>query len=260
MIPAMLTTGAFAQTSPSNDDFENAIEISSLPFRDIANTVDATTASDDPDCSGNGHTVWYSFTPEQDVTISAYTFGSDYDTTLSAYTGSQGSLEQIACNDDTSDTLQSAITFEATAGETYYFMVGSFLERPGGNLVFNVDVGDVPPPPPPPPPLEVQLAINPTGTVIPRTGEVTVSGTVQCSQDSEFQISGQVRQPAGRATITGFFSEPVSCTGGEEPTEWTATLQGENGRFVAGRATVSVTADCDCDVEPASTTVRLSGS
>jgi hypothetical protein len=32
------------------------------------------------------------------------------------------------------------VTFDAVAGETYYFMVGAFGDSPGGNLVFNVDV------------------------------------------------------------------------------------------------------------------------
>jgi hypothetical protein len=256
MAPVTLTTGVFAQTTPSNDDFDSAAEISSLPFTDSISTVEATTASDDPSCVSSVHTVWYSFTPEEDVTVQANTFGSNYDTTLSVYQGTRGELDQIVCNDDTSNSLLSEITFEATAGQTYYFMVGSCCGGPGGNLVFNVDIGGAPPPPP----LEIQLAINPTGTVNPRTGEVTVSGTVECSQDSEFQISGEVGQRAGRAIIRGFFSESITCTGGEEPIEWTATLQGENGRFVAGRAAVAATADCDCNVDSVSTTVQLRGS
>jgi hypothetical protein len=123
---------------PSNDDFANALVIPALPFSDSADTTNATTAEDDPDCFGRGPTVWYEFTPEGDVLVSADTIGSDYDTTLSVYTGSRGALAQIACNDDAVD-LQSVVQFEAAAGETYFFMVGAFGSKLGGRLVFSAD-------------------------------------------------------------------------------------------------------------------------
>ena len=135
--------GALAQV-PSNDDFDNATVIAGLPFQDSLDTTEATTAADDPDCAGNGHTVWYAFTPGADVTITANTSGSDYDTTLSAYTGSRGALEQVACNDD-SGSLQSRIVFAATSGTTYFFMVGSFFDSPGGAL--EISAAELLPPP-----------------------------------------------------------------------------------------------------------------
>ena len=128
---------AFA-AAPSNDDFDDANVISELPFSDAVDTTGATTADDDPDCFGQGPTVWYEFTPEEDVNVRADTVGSDYDTTLSVYTGSRGDLTQIACNEDAVD-LQSRVQFEAVAGETYFFMVGAFGGGPGGQLVFSAD-------------------------------------------------------------------------------------------------------------------------
>jgi hypothetical protein len=251
--PAILTTGAFAQP-PSNDDFDAATVIPSLPFSDSISTVEATPAEDDPDCFGTGATVWYSFTPDEDVSVQANTFGSDYDTTLSVYTGSRGSLEQIACNDDFQG-VQSLIIFDAIAGQTYFFMVGSFAGGPGGNLVFNVDEA--------PPPFDVEVSINPTGEVSPRTGQVTVSGTVSCSEDSDIFLSGEVTQRAGRVTIQGFFFDSVSCAGGEEPTPWSVPFEGQNGRFVGGRASVIVVAEgcgiITCDQDQESRTVRLTG-
>jgi hypothetical protein len=165
--------------------------------------------------------------------------------------GGQG----LTAGDPDAHTLGSS---EDTAVVTANLYEGIWLDTPPEDALR--DTATVTCEPTDPTPLEVQLAINPTGTANSREGEVTVSGTVECSQDSEFQISGEVNQRAGRATITGFISEPISCTGGEEPTEWTATVQGDNGRFVAGRATVTVTADCDCNVDKVSTTVRLRGS
>ena len=134
-------------------------------------------------------------------------------------------------------------------------MVGSFFGGPGGNLVFNVDVGV---------PFDVEVSINPTGNVRSSTGQVTVSGSVSCSTPEGVSIDGRVTQRAGRVTIQAFFSEFTFCEGGEEPSPWSATFEGENGRFVAGRASVTVTAfGCNpvsCDFDQESTTVRLKGS
>jgi hypothetical protein len=249
MTPTLLTTGAFAQP-PSNDDFDNATVISSLPFSDTINNEEATRAADDPSCFGETRTVWYSFTPGEDVTIQANTFGSEFETSLSVYTGSRGSLDGIICS-------TNEITFEATAGETYFFMVGSFEDFFFGELVFNVDVIDIP---------DVEVSVNPTGKVIPRTGEVTVSGTVTCSDAATVELIGDVQQRRGQLTIQQSFFVSLSCAGREEPTQWSATFTGENGRFVAGRASVRVDASVcistGClfipDEEP--TTVRLRGS
>jgi hypothetical protein len=137
-------TSAALAAPPPNDAFVNATTITSLPFSDTQNTVEATTEPDDPDCYGNGPTVWYAFTPGTNMRIAANTFGSDYDTTLSVYTGGPGSFNQIACNDD-AGSLQSRVVFDASAGETYFFMAGAFFGGPGGNLAFSV----VEPSPPP---------------------------------------------------------------------------------------------------------------
>jgi hypothetical protein len=66
---------------PANDDFANAVAISTLPFTDNLNTSEATAVGDPAnDCLVDGHTVWYQFTPSADMRINANTFGSDYDT------------------------------------------------------------------------------------------------------------------------------------------------------------------------------------
>jgi hypothetical protein len=134
---------------PANDDFDAAVVITPLPFTDNLNTSEATTAADDPAdpedpavCFVGSHTVWYRFTPSKNMTINANTVGSDYDTGIAVFTGTRGALTFIGCNDDvlTGRNRVSSVTFDAVAGETYYFMVGSFADSPGGNLVFNVKV------------------------------------------------------------------------------------------------------------------------
>jgi hypothetical protein len=134
LLLALVTTSpAFAQ--PANDDFDTATVVTGLPFIDSISTVDATTAGDDPFCNGFEHTVWYSFTPAQDVTIRADTSGSDYATSLSVYTGSRGALSQVACA-----SFPAQVTFSASANTTYFFMVASVCcGTPGGNLVFRLN-------------------------------------------------------------------------------------------------------------------------
>ena len=53
--------------------------------------------------------------------VEADTIESQYLTLLSAWTGTQGALNLVACNGDLGEGAR--ITFPATAGTTYYFMV-----------------------------------------------------------------------------------------------------------------------------------------
>jgi hypothetical protein len=140
-------TDATAAVIAANDDFDDAVEINALPFTHNVNTSDATTAADDPAdpedpavCFIGGHTVWYQFTPSKDIRINANTSGSDYDTGIAVFTGTRGALTMTGCNDDVllGREIQSSVTFDAVAGETYFFMVGSFGNSPGGNLLFNL--------------------------------------------------------------------------------------------------------------------------
>jgi hypothetical protein len=158
-----------ALAQPTNDDFDAATVISGLPFIDSISTVDATTAGDDPFCNGFEHTVWYSFTPTQDVTIHADTVGSDYSTTLSAYTGSRGALSQLACA-----SFPAQLTFTASANTTYFFMVASVCcGTPGGNLVFRLN--------PPPANDDIDNAAVIGG--LPFTDSITTADATTASDD-----------------------------------------------------------------------------
>lgn len=245
-----LTGTAFAQ--PSNDDFDSATVVSEpLPFTDSISTVDATSAADDPGCSGVGATVWYSYTPSADGFIEANTFGSDYDTTLSVYTGNRGELSQIACNDDAAD-VQSRVTWEAVAGTTYHLMAGSYSGGPGGNLVLTVQQGA-----PPPPRLEVGVVVDEIGTVDPRTGIATITGRVTCSEPAWVQLSGELRQRVGRQVIDGSYVNFVQCDG---ETPWSATVEGD-GIFGGGWAQVGTyvfgCTPTSCDDDQRTTEIRL---
>lgn len=163
-----LSGTAFAQ--PSNDDFDGATVVTEpLPFTDSVSTVDATRAADDPTCSDNDHTVWYSYTASADGFITSNTFGSDYDTTLSVYTGDRGTLTQVACNDDAvgGGVIQSKVTWEAVAATTYHITAGSFSGGEGGNLSLTVQQGE--------PLLEIEdLSVDPIGRIDPSTRVATI--------------------------------------------------------------------------------------
>jgi hypothetical protein len=138
LLLALLNASA-ALAQPANDDFNNATVISALPFTDTISTADATAAADDPSCTSNEHSVWYSFTPTQDVTIRADASSGDYNPSLGIYTGSRGALSEAACA-----SFPAQVTFNASANTTYFFMVASAFGGPGGTLAFNV-VGLAPP-------------------------------------------------------------------------------------------------------------------
>jgi hypothetical protein len=224
---------AFA-AAPTNDDFNTAVVISTLPFSTTLSTIEATTAADDPDCAGTGPTVWYRFTPTTNIRITANTFGSNYDTTLSVYTGTRGTLNQIACNDDF-NSVQSQVTFDARAGVTYSFMVGAFASGPGGNLVFSVAEA-----PPLPPPLTIDVTIDRIDSVDRRTGVATIHGTVTCSREAAIQLSGDLREKVARINVIhGFAFSGTQCVG---RTPWSLTVPSDNPNliFTTGPASASV--------------------
>jgi len=228
-VVALVATPAHAQP-PTNDDIANATVIGALPFTDSVDTTEATTAPDDPECAGQGATVWYAFTPATTVHVVVATFGSDYDTTLSAYTGDPGALNQIACNDDFR-SLQSRISFIAAAGTSYRLMAGSFASGPGGNLVLTAQEL--------PPKVVLGVGADPAGT-LDGNGLATVSGTLTCSRPvSPVEVTGSLRQSVRGRVSLGYYRVFVDCDGS---VGWTATVQGQTGVFRRGNAQLEVAA------------------
>lgn len=130
---------AHAAAPPANDDFDDSAGITSLPFATQADTSAATKATDDPiGCHGYAvtGTVWFEYTATQDGLLRATTAGSDHRMVLAANTGRRGQLQGVA--DACEYGNDPAITFRATAGTTYFFMVGG-IETPGGALSFALD-------------------------------------------------------------------------------------------------------------------------
>jgi hypothetical protein len=119
--------------APANDDFDGAIVVDQIPFLHTVDTRGATTAGDDPISScANNNSVWYAFTPVEDIAILPTDTGSDYQAAISIYTGTRGSLSLRACD------FGSSFEYVAlTGGTTYFFMVGAVSGE--GDLVFSID-------------------------------------------------------------------------------------------------------------------------
>lgn len=217
---------AFA-AAPSNDRVNRATTVSSLPFQDVLNTSAATTSMNDPACVGQGPTVWFKYRASQDGPVTANTFGSDYDTTLSVYTFTPGRmLTQIACNDDY-DSLQSAVFFQASAGVTYFVMVGAYASGPGGQLTFSVEDSPVQLA------RNVQIAIT-SVSLDAASGRLLIAGTATCSGSSSGYVFGDVTQKHAGGEIRAFFGADVVCgaTG-----EW-RTVSGPARPVSSGRSSV----------------------
>jgi Family of unknown function (DUF6299) len=89
---------------------------------------------------------------------------------------------------------------------------------------------------PPQPRLEIGVTIDPVGSVTPKTGAATVTGTVTCSSPAEVFVDVSASQRAGRVNVLGFGFTEVACDG--EAT-WTGSLEPFNGRFVGGKLDVN---------------------
>jgi hypothetical protein len=217
MVGGSYTAGGQLQLSaveapppPDNDEIEGARPITVIPFNDTLDTTDATTASDDPFCYGQGPTVWYSFTPAADIRLELSTYGSGYGATLSVYTGSRGSLTQLACN-AFSPGPGARVRFDAQANVTYYVMVGSTYGA--GSLQLSAGVA--------PPPFAFDMQIDRRGWVDTTTGVATVRGTAACSQPSFVYASGGLTQERPGQPIDAFLWTAFFCDG---ITTWSAPV------------------------------------
>ena len=229
-----------APPPPDNDEIEGARVIGGLPFDDTVDTAGASTAPDDPFCSGQGPTVWYSFTPSVDVRIELTANSGAYLPTLSAYTGARGSLAQVGCSAFNQGGPGARLRFDAQAGVTYYVMVGAlFFQSSGGLTTLSARVA--------PPPFAFAMQVNATGSVTPSTGAATISGTATCSEPAFVSGSGVLRQDRPGQPIDGYVFTSFLCDG---VTPWTAVVSYSprlfNGRsaalFVGGPAQVTLSA------------------
>lgn len=139
-----LSSVQFASAAPSNDNFADAMQISSLPFNVNQDTTGATFEDGEPTpgcwVGFPLKTVWFAYTPSTNTTLTARSSYSNFPPVLAIYTGtSLGNLAQITCGN-----YYPQLSFQAQAGVTYYFQMSGLLGDEG-TLPFSLEV--TPPPP-----------------------------------------------------------------------------------------------------------------
>jgi hypothetical protein len=243
VIALLLPATAAQAAAPVNDDITTATPIPAISpegsFTDTVNTQEATYAEYDLGCGLA--TVWYRFTPSEDLWAELETVGSDYDTELALATGTPQSLALEQCNDDSDYGLQSQIVAQLREGVTYYISAGTCCGGgdagqigPGGTLVLNARVV-------PDPLTTVSVTLAPAATVS-RSGVVTASGTVTCDQPGSGYVGVQLMQILGRRRITGSGYGGFTC--GPAATQWTAQVWSDGPYlFGGGKATADIYGD-----------------
>lgn len=218
---------------PSNDTERGAVSIHAVPFTQTTDTTEATPGG--PELCSNSASVFYRFTPAEDVRVQVDLLGSDYDTTLGVYSrDAQGRVEPLACNDDRVGDA-AGVRLRAVADTTYYFMVGQCCRSGrsgGGQLVFTVTEVVTEP-------LHATFEVSDPGAVDPETGIATISGTVTCNKRSVIYMEGLLRQLREELFVArGYWWTYGQCTP-DAPLGWSLEVDTDSGvAFGAGPATV----------------------
>ncbi len=120
----------------TNDDFQGAYKVSSLPFRGRTDTSSASRRSREPsECFPSGGTAWYRYRPQTQVALFSDTFGTPRATALGVYQrGAGGALKLVGCDANTLGNAQ--VGFRAKANTTYFFQVTAMVK--GGPTVFEL--------------------------------------------------------------------------------------------------------------------------
>lgn len=125
---------------PNNDDFANAEAISTLPFSTVVDITEATQEASDPQiCASLAKSVWYTFSPNENTLVTTVIQENIGFSVVNIFRGSGVSnLTFMTCQGN-----NSPYTFLATAGETYYFQIGTI---PGFSGDIQVSLNQVPAP------------------------------------------------------------------------------------------------------------------
>lgn len=134
---------------PANDTINSAENLPvAPPYQDILSTTSATidNGTSNSCTSGLGYaSVWYQYAATNNRKIYLDTFGTNYDTFIAVWTKNPDeSLTLVTCNNDSSGTLQSAVSLTVSNTVTYYIQVAQRnpnttpTAAPGGTLQFHV--------------------------------------------------------------------------------------------------------------------------
>ena len=120
----------------SNDGFDSATSISSLPFGDDVDTTTASTEPGEPQfCVFIDRSVWYRYTPSSQEVLRAAVSGAGFQTNINVYQSSGSGisgLSNVGCAQN-----GGSVPFTAQAGVTYYIQAGGIF---GGAGEIHVDL------------------------------------------------------------------------------------------------------------------------
>lgn len=116
--------------APPNDECGGATTLS-LGSNGPFDSTGATTSSPAFPCSiPGGQDVWHTYVALCTGMVTLETCGSSIDTVIELFDGPCGTLNSLACNDDTCGT-QSSVRVRLNAGTRYYLRVGIASGTPG---------------------------------------------------------------------------------------------------------------------------------
>jgi hypothetical protein len=121
---------------PTNDNFANAETINSLPFHATVDNADALFEPDEPSgCGFSYQSLWYSFTPAENMAVRMNTVGSVAPGNVSIYLASGPSITDLTFLTCASGSNSTKLQLEA--GQTYYLQVDSYGQ--GGIIQVNLE-------------------------------------------------------------------------------------------------------------------------
>ena len=128
-------------TVPANDNFANAQVVSGVSFVTTGFTSNASAETGEPNPTGvsNGLTVWYQWTAPATGHYDLAAFASQIDMVAAVCTGTAlGNLTTVASNDNSATyNSDSLVSFNATAGTTYYFQISN-TDTTGGDFTLSL--------------------------------------------------------------------------------------------------------------------------
>jgi len=131
--------GLQTEAKPANDDLGNALVLTGITNTVVGVNGAASKEQSEPDHAGNpgGKSVWWSWIPPANVTVTVDTIGSSFDTLLAVYTGSSVSdLKLVTSDNDGGGNRTSKVSFSGMVSATYQIAVDGW-NGTSGNIVLN---------------------------------------------------------------------------------------------------------------------------
>jgi uncharacterized protein DUF6299 len=218
-------------SAPSNDTFPGTT-VTTVPFSEVLNTIDATTDADDAQLNATcgapatDASVWYAITADSSTnTVVVDVSRSDYSAGVLVGVGLRGNLRLVTCG-------PRAVSFFGTPDSTFYVLaIDDQLDGTGNGGSLNISVSGIQATT-----LDT-LTVDRFGKVDAQTGIATISGTYACSHGNFLSTSVEARQNVGRLFSifgSGGFGASGTCDGASHV--WAADVIPENGKFAGGKS------------------------